>query len=133
MLQHRVDDSYWMPVSIVGGPLLLLAVTRWRRPEARMLLIFSFMPQLFLFYDQLMLWLVPRNWKESTALTVLSWVALHLGNARNTRSLGPHDVVAAYAPVIMTLLFLPSLAMVLFRANDSPRQLPDSTLLTRVD
>lgn len=119
-LGHRVDDVYWMPITVAGGPFLLLAVMRWKRPEARLLLVLSFMPQLFLFYDQLLLWLIPKTWKQSFALTLLSWVALGIGNARITRSLSTHDVVAAYAPCILVLLFLPSLAMVLVRRNESP-------------
>ena len=118
-LQQRVSDAYWIPMSIVGGPLLLLTCTRWRRREARLLGVLSVVPQLFLFYDQLLLWLIPKTWKESLLLSVLSWIALFIGN----RSLSPmpttHDVVAAYAPAIMALMFLPSLVMILRRANET--------------
>jgi hypothetical protein len=118
-LAHRVNDVYWSPVSILGGPLLLLAVMKWKRPEARMLFVLALVPQLFLFYDQLMLWLVPRTWRESLALSALSWLALYIGNMGFGVDPSTKDVVTSYALPIMLLLFLPSLVMVLRRPNEA--------------
>jgi hypothetical protein len=116
-LSHRVNDVYWSPVTIVGGPLLLLALLKWRRPEARLLVALSIAPQLLLFYDQLLLWLVPKTWRESLLLTVLSWIALFIGNKGFGANPSTREVVSAYATPILLLLFLPSLAMVMRRPN----------------
>lgn len=118
-LAQRVEDSYWVPLTVVGGPVMLLALTRWRRPEARLLLVLSLVPQLFFFYDQLLLWLVPKTWKESSLLSGLSWIALIVGNTRiTTPAATTHDVSEAYAPVVFAFLFLPALVMILVRRNE---------------
>jgi hypothetical protein len=117
-LPHRVPDVYWSPATVVGGPLLLLAILRYKRPEARLLFTLALVPQLFLFYDQLLLWLIPRDWKESSVLSALSWLALYFGNKGFGANATTHDVVTAYSQPIMLLLFLPSLAMVLMRRNE---------------
>jgi hypothetical protein len=117
-LAHRVSDVYWAPLAIVGGPLLLLALFKWRRPEARMLIVLSLVPQLFLFYDQLLLWLIPKTWRESFLLSVLSWVALYFGNKGFGANPSTREVVSSYAMPIMFLLFLPSLVMILLRPNE---------------
>ena len=119
-LTHRVSDVYWAPAMVAGGPLLLLSVFKWRRPEARLLLVLSLVPQLLLFYDQLLLWLIPRNWRESAGLSALSWVALYWGNKGFGPNATTHDVVSSYSVPIILLLFLPSLAMVLLRRNEAP-------------
>jgi hypothetical protein len=116
-LTRRVPGIYWMPVTVFGGPLLLLAISRWRRPEGRLLLILSLAPQLFLFYDQLLLWLIPRTLRESVLLSAMSVVALFLGNQR--LSVNPVTmVVSSYAPIIIALLYLPCLIMLLRRPNE---------------
>lgn len=56
------------------GPLLLLAVLRWRDPGARSLLALSIFPQLLFFYDQLILWLIPKNFTAGVGYAAASWV-----------------------------------------------------------
>ena len=117
---QRVPDVYWAPVTVYGGPLLLLSIVRWRRREARLLFTLSLMPQLFFFYDQLLLWLVPKTWRESAGLTVLSWVALFIGNSRIVaRYATDHDVAVAYAPVLILLLYWPALILALLPRKKS--------------
>jgi hypothetical protein len=57
------------------GPLMLLAMIRWRRREAWLLLLMSLMPQRVV-YDQLALLLVASNWRDLTFLSVISWFSL---------------------------------------------------------
>jgi hypothetical protein len=63
-----------VPVLHPGGVVLLLALIAWRRPEARLLAVLSVVPQALLFYDQLLLWLVPRSRRQSIALSLASLV-----------------------------------------------------------
>jgi hypothetical protein len=55
------------------GPILLLALWRWRTARARLLLLLAIAPQR-LFYDQLLLWLIPRSRREFLLLGGLSWI-----------------------------------------------------------
>ena len=107
-----------IPITIIGGPVLLLALFRWRRPEARMLLVLALVPQSVLFYDQLLLWLVPATWRQSVMLSSLSLLALGLGEPGFAAGASHGDVTAAYAPLIMALMFLPCLIMILRRPNE---------------
>jgi hypothetical protein len=60
-------------VFLAGGPLILLALLRWRDMGARLFLLMGIMPQR-MFYDQLSLWLIPNTIKEIIILTFFSWV-----------------------------------------------------------
>jgi hypothetical protein len=118
MLPYAPPGSKKVPIMIVGGPVLLLALLRWRRPEARLLLVLAIVPQSMLFYDQLLLWLVPATLRQSILLSLLSVLALIVGEGRFSSGAGHGEVTAAYAPLIMALLFLPCLVMVLLRPNE---------------
>ena len=120
-----------IPITIIGGPVLLLALLRWRRPEARLLLALALVPQSILFYDQLLLWLVPATMRQSILLSLLSIMALVLGERGFSAGAGHAEVTAAYAPMIMALLFLPCLIMVLRRPNVSDEPPPEPPLSQR--
>jgi hypothetical protein len=93
----------------MGGPILLLALLKWRKPEARTLLAMAVMPQLTLFYDQLPLWLVPTTAWRSLAMSVLSWVAW--AQWYPNREVPAHVAIAR--PWIFALIYLPALVFVL--------------------
>jgi hypothetical protein len=69
----------FIPLLIVPGPLLLLALLRWRDSDARFLLLMAMAPQR-VFYDQLLLWLLPRTARQMLTMVGLSWLA-YLGAA----------------------------------------------------
>jgi hypothetical protein len=56
------------------GPLLLLAAWKWRTARARFLFLLALTPQR-LFYDLLLLWLLPRTRREYLLLGTLSWLS----------------------------------------------------------
>ncbi len=60
--------------ALLGGPLLLLALLRWRQPEARLLLGMACVPQTIANYNALPLLLVARTRLETMVLALLSWV-----------------------------------------------------------
>uniref|UniRef100_A0A831TG60 DUF2029 domain-containing protein n=1 Tax=Thermorudis peleae TaxID=1382356 RepID=A0A831TG60_9BACT len=107
--------QYRIPLTVLPGPLLLLALVRWQRPAARLLLLFSLIPQRLWFYDQLSLWLLARSARESMLLSAASWVGywgwrlLPDGDLR----LGTSPETAA--PWVVACIYLPALLVVLFR------------------
>lgn len=123
-LPHRVPGIYRSPVTILGGPLLLLAVMRWRRPEGRLLLAMSLVPQNMLFYDQLLLWLVPTTRNELMILGALSIVAPLVASIGLPPGANIRQVNQMYAPAIVALIYLPCLIMVLRRPNEPGPPLP---------
>lgn len=120
MVRHRTPGNYGSPLFLPGGFLLLAALLKWKRPEARLFVVMSIVPQSLLFTDQLMLWLVPRTKNESMLLSILSLPAMFIGAAR----VGAHASVAAYTrsmgPAILFLLYAPCLIMILRRKNEGP-------------
>lgn len=102
------------PIAAPFGLLLVLAVLRWRRREARLLLAMACVPQLLLFADQLPLMLVARNAREATLLTVGGWVAALFWYAREADKFG---AVSFAAPYVLAGVYLPALWVVLRQPN----------------
>jgi hypothetical protein len=56
-----------------GGFLVLAVLLRWRLPEARLLAVWSLMPQTPVLYEAVPLFLIPRTWREAGLLVVTSF------------------------------------------------------------
>jgi hypothetical protein len=103
-------QGYWALLSI-PGPLLLLALMRWRERDAQLLLLASIFPQRW-FYDALILFLIPKTRKELLYTATFSWGAYfwkqqHFPETTLERGL------------ICTLFFyIPMLAVILLRKRD---------------
>jgi hypothetical protein len=105
--------KYRGPATTLMGAFLLLGLLRWRRREGRLFVALSLVPQLPVFYDQLLLWLIPSNMARTFALTAASWVGYlgwyphHTSSAQNELAV-PWMVFTLYAPALVLLLLLPS-------------------------
>jgi hypothetical protein len=99
------------PVLTLGGPLLLLAALRWRTPAGRLLLVMSCVPHLLFFYDELLLWLVPRIRRESVWLTACNIVGTLLWIAASHWTDEPYQQLAR--PFVVASCYFPALALVL--------------------
>jgi len=64
----------FIPLLTIPGPLLLLALMRWRERDAQFLLLASIFPQRW-FYDALILFLIPKTRKEFLYSVTFSWGA----------------------------------------------------------
>jgi hypothetical protein len=95
------------------GPLLLLSVLRWRKPEGRLLLVSAILPQFLFFYDQLPLWLIPRSLPASLVYTGLSWVAYFAWRSRELDQL-TGEILRQPSQYILALIYLPALLLVLW-------------------
>ena len=118
---HRIIALYpW------GGWLTLLAVFRWRRPEARLLVVLSLVPQTVMAYAILPLMLVPRTPREHAVLIAGGTLAAALF-ARIGPPMNPlHADGFAWAdrahavsvPLVVWLAYVPAVVMVLRRPNE---------------
>jgi hypothetical protein len=107
---------YLSPVATPAGALTILALFRWRRPEARLVLALACVPQTPLLYETVPLFLVPTTIPEGGVLWLGSWlVALWIHLAGPFRSDPERFVVSAQA--IGVCLYVPALLMVLRRPN----------------
>jgi hypothetical protein len=105
-----------IPVLEPGGAILLIAVVRWRRAEARLLLTMACVPQLMYFADQLPLWLVPQTRRESMALSATSLIAW-LASLEITTRAGRQPAFGSDAFVLVGV-YAPVLFMVIRRPNE---------------
>jgi hypothetical protein len=114
----RQQQHFKPLVAIPGGVLVLLALLRWRRPEARLLAALGCVPQTFWWYDVLPLALVARNRLESLILAMLGWVAYAVYNVAFPRAASPEIAFANVARLTVACAYLPCLLMVLRRPNE---------------
>jgi hypothetical protein len=106
-----------VPIATWYGAPLALAILRWRRPEARLLLAMSLVPQTATFADQLMLFLVPQTQRQSLALALISAVG---GVAWMLRLLsGGHPAIVGQ-PYVVASVYLPALILLWRRPNAGP-------------
>jgi hypothetical protein len=125
LIQPRWPAEWWHALGagthmspIVARPagfLVLLALIRWREPEARLLVALGCVPQTLGLYETLPLFLVPRTRWQGYGLAGLSYVAAFAQAALVPRLPGmPLDqLMAARWPVVFGCLYLPALAMLL--------------------
>ena len=105
------------PVTLWGGPLILLALLKWRRADARLLVALACVPQTPVLYEVVPLFLLVRNFREATLLVVLTGVVGKI--VERTLSAEPYNAwMAANGQWMVWLVYLPCTAMVLLRPNE---------------
>ena len=104
------------PIRGWGGPFLLLALLKWRRADARLLLAMACIPHTPAPYETIPLFLIPQTWAQAWTLWALD-IAAFAGQVVS----GPYVTAAAAwisgAQWEVALLYLPCLAIVLLRPN----------------
>ena len=107
---------HYAPIRSPGGIVFLLALLRWRRPEARLLAAMAVVPQSPFVYEVLPLFAVARTRFETYALVIGTDVALAF-YALLPRS----DMVAFFhdnGVAVFACVYVPALVLVLRRANE---------------
>jgi len=108
------------PLTIPGGALMLLALLRWRRPEARLLATMAVVPHSTIVYEALPLFLVPATWVEAGILWAGTVAVVILHDA-----FGPYPTAAQWLAwsggFLIWCVYLPALVMILRRPNVWPR------------
>ena len=109
------------------GWLLLLSVLRWRRPAARYLLLLACAPQNALPHEMLPLVLVAETPREVAWFTLSTLFLAGVAVQPDWTGRPFVDIVAAPWPYTLALVYLPALAMVLAKPNQTtpePSRLP---------
>lgn len=104
-------------IVLPGGFLLLAAVIKWRRPEARLLVAYALVPQTTVLYEALPAFLVPATWAQMLMLTVASDIAYGI-EATVIHAADVPTLIARLGMVTMLCVYLPALALVLRRPNE---------------
>ncbi len=107
-LGHLYLYARFIPFLVLPGPLLALALFRYRERDARFLLLAALMPQRW-FYDSFILWLIPKSRREIVWTVFFSWGAClwrwyHV----------PHSITQVGRWTVL-FMYLPMLAVVLLR------------------
>ena len=100
-------------ILLPGGPLVLLALLKWRRAEARLLVALACVPHTAMLYEVLPLFLVVRRWWEGLGLSLLTYL-VYAGLPRPGTF---DDLSLIRAERHLWLLVLPCVAAVLCRPN----------------
>jgi hypothetical protein len=101
-----------------GGPLALLALLRWRRPEARLLVGLACVPQSTVLYEGLYFLLFPRTVHGVMAFTVGSWIGYFLQMRIASSAANTVALQWAAGNVLVAVFYLPALVLVLRRPNE---------------
>jgi hypothetical protein len=107
-LRQIGNYAHFIPILVLPGPLLILALLRYRNRDAQLLFLSALMPQRW-FFDSFILWLIPQSRREIIWTVFFSWGAgiwrwYHI--PRSFTEVGRWTVI---------LLYLPMLAVVLLR------------------
>ncbi len=100
--------EHFFPLLVLPGPLLVLALWRYRDRDAWFLVLTAMMPQRW-FFDAFILWLIPKSRREILFTAALSWGAgiwrwYHI----------PHSLVEVGRYTVL-FMYLPMLAVILLR------------------
>jgi hypothetical protein len=107
-IAHFHDYVRFVPLLVLPGPLLLLALWRYRDQDAVLLLVAAISPQRW-FYDPLILWLIPKSRREFVWTVFLSWFPgvwrwYHIPQG-----------VTAVGRIVVLFFYLPMLVVILLR------------------
>ncbi len=98
--------QHFVPLLVVPGPLLALALWRWRDRDARLLFLACVLPQRW-FYDSFLLWLIPKTRRSILATVACSWVVglwrwYHIPHT--WQQVGLWCVLGFYVPMLVVVL-----------------------------
>jgi hypothetical protein len=98
--------QHFVPLLLVPGPVLLLALFRYRERDSWLLLLTSMMPQRW-FFDAFILWLIPKSRREILFTALLSWGAgvwRWYHSPTSFAQVGRWAVWWIYIPMLLTIL-----------------------------
>ena len=114
------------PITYWGGPLILLALWKWRLPEARLLVALACVPQTAVLYDVVPLFLVVRTFGEGCVLLMLC-MGVMLARDLGAPYASYNALMAATGQWIVWLIYLPCLVILMRRELAGGHQASDAT------
>ena len=98
--------EHFFPLLVLPGPLLALALLRYRDRDAWLLFLAALMPQRW-FFDGFILWLIPKRRREILWTAALSWIPgiwrwYHIPHSYT--EVGRWMVVFMYLPMLCVIL-----------------------------
>lgn len=107
------------PITQRGGFLVLLALLRWRRWDARLIVALACVPQTLYWYDILPLLLIARTFRESLLLSLVtsSGFLIDMALVTDDDFTVPHK---RFGGLIVAVAYLPATLLVLRRPNEGP-------------
>jgi hypothetical protein len=112
-VSHFDRYARFVPLLVLPGPLLALALFRCRERDARMLIAAALMPQRW-FYDGFILWFIPKSRREIIWTSFLSW-----GTGIWRWYHQPANIIEVGRACVL-FLYLPMLAVVFLRSQSAP-------------
>jgi hypothetical protein len=118
-------NSHLRPwITVPGGALLLLALFRWRRWEAQLLVAFAIIPQTFHPLATLPLVLLPGSLLGKATIAALTylpnWVLVKEPFGSRLAAATPEDLFAMYGMIVLWTVLIPTLVFVLQLRNEGP-------------
>lgn len=110
------SGQFAQPILLSGRFLILLALLRWRRPEARLILALAIVPQTFYWYETLPLMLVPATLRQSLALSLVSSCGFLIERGLLMQRFGMTR--QEDSALLIALVYLPCVLLVLQRRNE---------------
>jgi hypothetical protein len=107
---------HFSPLRTGVGAVTILALLRWRRPEARLVALLGVVPQSPYAYEVLPLFLVPQTRAQTYVLVIGSDVVMAVNALTRGMDRTTHLLLNSLA--IVVAMYLPALVMVLRRPNE---------------
>jgi hypothetical protein len=98
--------EHFFPLLVIPGPLLIVALWRYRDRDALLLTILSVTPQRW-FYDSFALWLIPKTRRSILATVACSWVVgiwRWYHTPSTMQQVGFWSVLGFYVPMLVVVL-----------------------------
>jgi hypothetical protein len=108
------------PITRFGGFLVLLALLRWRRPEAWLIVALACMPQAWGWYNTLPLFTIPATWRESVAMAAVATVGAWIASSPIHPVTSLEALYGWIGTLIVFTAYLPATVLVLRRPNNGP-------------
>jgi hypothetical protein len=105
-LRQAKNYEHFIPVLVLPGPLVLLALLRYRNRDALLFVLSALMPQRW-FFDSFILWLIPQSRREILWTVLFSWGAgiwrwYHIPHSFT--DVGRWTVIFLYLPMLVVIL-----------------------------
>jgi len=108
-LRQAKNYQHFIPILVLPGPLLLLALLRYRSRDAWLLFLAALMPQRW-FFDSFILWLIPRSRRQIVWTAFFSWgpgILRWYHTPHSFTEVGRWTVIFLYLPMLAVVLLRP--------------------------